>query len=333
MCSSDLVEQELTSKTLFTLGYVGSAGQHLQIIYDLNQPAASGTATANTKPYAGYYNGGPNGPFLNEGSQFATQALLGINQLNFEAASNYNSFQATLKQGVWKGLQGTIYYTWSKALDDASSSTTPMNSYNAHLDYGPSTFDNRHLISAFVYYDVPQLGHSMPKITKGWQLNSIYSFSTGTPISPAYSTNIDGTGELKDRPNYNGISPYVGGTQLATTSSSARTYRFLTATPANSFTAPASGTYGNEMRDNFFGPDFRTVDFSMFKHTPITERVMSELRVEIFNIFNFQNFANPTTTPTSSSFGLITQTRNGSGAPGIGNGEPFNIQFALKLTF
>ena len=71
----------------------------------------------------------------------------------------------------------------------------------------------------------------------------------------------------------------------------------------------------------------------MFKRTPVTERVMSEFRVEIFNIFNFNNFANPTVNPTSSSFGLITNTRNGSAAPGIGYGEPFNIQFALKLTF
>ncbi len=60
---------------------------------------------------------------------------------------------------------------------------------------------------------------------------------------------------------------------------------------------------------------------------------MSEFRVEIFNIFNFNNFANPTVTPTSGSFGLITNTRNGSGAPGIGYGEPFNIQFALKFSF
>jgi hypothetical protein len=60
---------------------------------------------------------------------------------------------------------------------------------------------------------------------------------------------------------------------------------------------------------------------------------MSELRVEIFNIFNFNNFANPAVNPSSSTFGLITNTRNGAAAPGIGYGEPFNIQFALKLSF
>jgi hypothetical protein len=71
----------------------------------------------------------------------------------------------------------------------------------------------------------------------------------------------------------------------------------------------------------------------VIKHTSITEKVSSEFRVEIFNIFNLHNFANPTTTPTSSSFGIITNTRNAANAPGIGSGEPFNIQFAGKISF
>jgi len=54
--------------------------------------------------------------------------------------------------------------------------------------------------------------------------------------------------------------------------------------------------------------------------------------VEMFNLFNQTNFANPGVSLNSaSSFGLITNTRNGSGAPGIGAGEPFNMQLALKL--
>jgi hypothetical protein len=167
------------------------------------------------------------------------------------------------------------------------------------------------------------------------------------PISPQYSTNVDGTGELKNRPNYNGTNAY-GGAQLSSSTSSGRQYRWLTnangaftcpgavSTTSNSASCPGSGitgVYGNERRDAFTGPNFRYVDFSVFKHTPITEKVMSEFRVEIFNIFNFNNFAAPSVNPTSSTFGLITNTRNGANAPGIGNGEPFNIQLALKISF
>jgi len=338
------LEQQLSKSTLWTIGYVGTFGQHLEVLYDLNQPLASGTATSNAKPYL-------QTSFPNENALYTGKALTGINQLNFAAASNFHSLQTTLRQTAWKGIQTTVNYVWSKSLDDASTNTTPMNSYNLHQDYGPSTFDNRHVITGFAYYTVPQLFHAMPRLTKGFQLNALYQYSTGTPISPVYSTNVDGTGELKDRPNYTGVSPYIGGTQLATSTATGRTYRFLQNLASNpsftcpgaavlSTTAPATcpgtgvtGVYGNEKRDNFYGPFFSTVDFSLFKHTPITERVMSEFRVEIFNIFNINNFANPTVTATSGSFGLVSATRNNAASPGIGVGEPFNIQFAFKLSF
>jgi hypothetical protein len=319
------VEQQLTKTTLFTAGYVGTFGQHLEVLYDINQPIASGTSTPNPRPYL-------QTTFPNENPTFAGKPLLGINQLNFAAASNFHSLQATVRQATWRGVQTTLNYTWSKSMDDVSSNTTPMNSYNLHQDYGPSTFDNRHLLNGFVYYSVPQLGHFMPRLTKGFQLNAIYTYSSGIPISPQYSTNIDGTGELKDRPNINPyVNPYTGST-LASSTATGRQYHWLT-NATGAFIAPATGTYGNERRDAYTGPNFRTVDFSMFKHTPVTEKVMSELRVEIFNIFNFNNFANPAVNPSSSTFGLITNTRNGAAAPGIGYGEPFNIQFALKLSF
>lgn len=321
------VEQQMSKTTLVTIGYVGSFGQHLEVLYDINQPVASGTATPNPRPYQQTV-------FPNENATFAGKPLLGINQLNFAGASNYHSLQATIRQAQWHGVQATLNYTFSKSLDDVSSNTTPMNSYNLHQDYGPSTFDNRNLVNGFVYYNVPQLIHYVPRLTKGFQLNAIYTYSTGTPISPQYSTNIDGTGELKDRPNYNGANAYAGN-YLNSSTSTGRNYRYLTSLATNPYlTAPAAGTYGNERRNAFSGPNFRTVDVSIFKHTPVTEHVMSEFRVEIFNVFNFNNFANPTSVnPTSSSFGLITNTRNGANAPGIGYGEPLNIQFALKLSF
>jgi hypothetical protein len=93
--------------------------------------------------------------FPNENPIFSAKPLLGINQLNFAASSNYNSLQATLRQAVWHGIQGTLNYTYGKSLDDSSTNTTPMNSYNLHQDYGPSTFDNRHLLNGFVYYNAP----------------------------------------------------------------------------------------------------------------------------------------------------------------------------------
>ena len=71
----------------------------------------------------------------------------------------------------------------------------------------------------------------------------------------------------------------------------------------------------------------------MFKSTTIRERLRAEFRVEIFNLFNRVNYANPSTTYSSSSFGQITATRNGGSAPGLGFGEPRNTQLGLRLVF
>jgi len=99
------------------------------------------------------------------------------------------------------------------------------------------------------------------------------------------------------------------------------------------FAKPAAGTYGNLGRDALYGPGFGSVDFSMFKNIPIKENIHAQFRVEIFNLFNRTNWANPTTTFTSSSFGELTQTKNASSAPGLGFGEPRNVQLALKIIF
>ena len=100
------------------------------------------------------------------------------------------------------------------------------------------------------------------------------------------------------------------------------------------FALPAPGTFGNERRNMLRGPGFSDVDFSVFKNTPITERVKTQLRIEMFNLFNRRNYPVPNATLSSGSFGRISDTIGDSiGATGIGAGEPFNVQLALKVVF
>jgi hypothetical protein len=99
------------------------------------------------------------------------------------------------------------------------------------------------------------------------------------------------------------------------------------------FALPAAGSLGNLGRNAIYGPSFFSIDPSAFKEFAIKEHLKAQFRVEVFNVLNWTNFANPTTTFNSGSFGTITNTRNGSGAPGLGFGEPRNVQFALKLVW
>jgi hypothetical protein len=78
------------------------------------------------------------------------------------------------------------------------------------------------------------------------------------------------------------------------------------------------------------------VDLSLIKNIPIyKERVRAQFRVEMFNIFNRTNLAQPLNNlGDGSSFGASVQTIGVSyGAPGIGSGEPYNTQLALKILF
>ena len=97
------------------------------------------------------------------------------------------------------------------------------------------------------------------------------------------------------------------------------------------FVNPSSG-FGSTSRNQFYGPGFGAVDFSIFKNTPITERIGTQFRVEIFNIFNRLNLGGPcNSVGCGSSNGLIFGTRHGGDSPGIGYGEPRNVQLALKV--
>ena len=103
-------------------------------------------------------------------------------------------------------------------------------------------------------------------------------------------------------------------------------------------------------RNSLVGPDFRSLDFAIFKRTPITERVNMEFRIEFFNLPNHPNFANPflpsfiadpfagggpnpATGRFTGSLPLTTTGDVGIGNPFLGGGGPRGIQLAAKFSF
>ena len=296
------LQRQLTAATLLQVGYVGSQGRKLAAVLDINQLANG------VRPLAAKY---PN--------------LTAINELNSIADSAYNSLQVSLRQKAWKGLSANINYTYSHALDDASSVGTPTNSYNLKNDWGSSTFDVQQALTGFISYDVPKWTKFAPRLTTGWQLNALITATSGSPVNLVAGTNVSATAEGKDRVDLIG-NPYAN---IPTLSNTLAVQYF---NPA-AFGKPATGTFGNLGRDVIYGPGFGSLDFSVFKKIPITERIAGQFRVEIFNLTNRTNWANPTATLTSATFGQLTQTKNGSSAPGLGFGEPRNIQLALKITY
>ncbi len=315
------LEQKLGPSLLATFGYVGSQARKQLLIRDQNQAALGssnlGTFAQNaTRPY---------------GAQFPYYGV--INEIDSAGTANYNSLQVTLKSTNYHGLTSQFAYTWAHNLDLISQyrNASPQDSFNIHGDYGNSDYDVRNTFVAYLNYGVPRLP-GPHWLGAGWQLNSLLTFRTGTPYSIYTGVDSSGTGENEDRATQTG--PQVAGDRRITNNSGVLQF-FTNGSTANpTFTTPINA-YGNSRRNQFYGPHYDDVDFSVFKDGHITERVGAQFRVEMFNLFNTINLAPPDNyLSDGSAFGQITQTIGYyNGAPGIGPGEPFNTQLALKLIF
>jgi hypothetical protein len=304
------VQRQLNRSMIAQVGYVGTRGRQLALMRDINAPPpnASGLIQAN-RPFAAQY-----------------PELAAINELVTIGRSSYNSLQVSLVQNGWHGLSGRLNYTLGHARDNGSEArnTLPMDSTNIDLDWGNSSFDIRHVFTAGLNYDVPAFVQS--RLGQGWQVNAILHFQSGQPFNVTTGTDRSGTGARVDRPNLVG-DPFDGVVQP--TSGQFKAYF----NPA-AFAVPPAGTYGNLPRNAYYGPGFKTVDLSVFKTTKLNGRVSLQARWEVFNVFNWINWANPgSSMSNSTSFGLLTNTSQGNNAPGIGSGEPRNMQLALKLIF
>ena len=311
------VQQQLSRNTLLQVGYVGSQARKLADKRDLNQPLPDPTGLLSENRRRPFYAQFPN--------------ISGITWLETAGNSQYNSFQTSLRSTGLHGMTGQISYTLAHARDDMSyaRNAEPQNSRCLKCDYGNSDFDIRHNLSAYAIYDVPTFIKSKPRLGGGWQLDAIFVAHTGTPFSVTTGTNVSNSFGGGDRVNLVG-HPFSGVTPVTNASGNyANGYQFFN--PA-AFALQSAGTYGNTMRNQFTGPGFGSIDFSIIKSTHITERVSAEFRVEIFNLFNQLNLSGPDTgIDDGASFGRIGGTVQSGNAPGIGNGEPRNVQLALKF--
>lgn len=311
------IEQSLSSNVIAQLGYVGSQGRHQLSIIDINQslPNADGV-DQTTRPYYSLY-----------------PTYSNINDIESIGNSNYNSLQATLRVNSYHHLSAQVAYTLSHALDDVSAfrGALPQDSTNFKNDYGQGDFDSRNTFVGDVSYLVP--GSSRWKAaTNGWQLNSTFSFHNGFPFTVLTDDQTDNTGENNQRANQIG-NPYSGYKKTGVNA------QWLN---ADAFADPAAGSWGTSHRNAYPSPGFGEVDFSVFKNTKIGERVNTQFRVELYNLFNRTNYAPPLgggsggynpNQATISTLQLYDTIGDFNGAPGIGAGEPFNTQFALKVTF
>lgn len=302
------VQQSLGKNVLLEVGYVGTLGRRLLIVYDINQATANADGLDQTSR-----------PYYAKFPQFGY-----INQLSGASSSSYQGLQATLKTQNWHGLEAQAAYAWSHSLDNGTDSAhLPQNSFKPKAEYGNSDFDARQNAKAEIVYQIPAPARGPKALIGGWEMSSNLFFQTGEPVTMYASGDISGTGEYADRavqvsnPN-KGVSRKFDSGGVTWFNSSA-------------FSNPDAGSYGTTRRNQYVGPGYGSVDLAALKEIPIHDRLHAQFRVEMFNIFNRVNLAPPSNS-VGSGLGISADTVGDyKGEPGIGPGEPFNTQLALKI--
>jgi hypothetical protein len=275
---------------------------------------------------------------------------------------NYNAMQLSLTRRMSRGLTMNAQYSLGESRGNTAGSNEALTAANnaralTDFDYdiGYNNFDVRHTFNLSALYE-----------KRGWQVGGIFNARSGLPVNVIVTrpdvVYTDGT-------NYF-LNPAVGRTAVINTpgGGASRNIRrpdvvpgvdpfiasggLLFLNPA-AFATPQPGTFGNLERNSIHGPNFRQVDLVLGKRLTIRGASNVELRMEVFNLFNADNFTNPVGTlpaalPTNAlteanklqpgqpytnaaagTFGTLTSTVGRT----VGLGTNRQVQFAFRLNF
>jgi len=287
---------------------------------------------------------------------------------------NYNAAFFSFTAKDWHGVTARSNFTWSRALgtgslQQSSSSITVVDPWNMHASYGTQPFDLRFVYSQLMVYQTPffrsQKGVA-GRVLGGWSISPLFTAQSGAPLQVNVGTgsNSDAQafGEIygnNNRAYENAVltGPYTGGNSAhynVTSSGRAGT----TGNPStggsglNIFADP-NATYAL-FRRPILGLDTSgggagvlrglpswSLDVTLSKEIRATERLGATLIIQVTNVLNHFQPANPTLNIDSpQTWGVITNqatTGNLSGIGGTADGvpaiNPRQMEFGLRVHF
>ncbi|HEY1336358.1 MAG TPA: TonB-dependent receptor [Bryobacteraceae bacterium] len=298
------LERQLWNGGGFEVQYLGSHSYHLDRSFYNNTPLPGPGPVNSRRPNPRF------GP---------------IRTINNDEIANYESMSTIFRQRMSRGLQIVASYTWAHTLDastDSNGGGTPMNPYWWKSDYGNSNWDVRHRFQTTFVYELPffkQGNHVLRYGLGGWQATGLITLQGGLPFNVSTGTDTANTASSGTyRPNlvHTATAECGRGHLIGCIDPTAFTVADLYPIAASNF------AYGSTGRNILRGPGSQTVNLSLAKNFPITERARFQFRCETYGLLNRANFGNPSATINTSSFGNIT------GASGTRT-----IQLGAKLQF
>jgi hypothetical protein len=250
----------------------------------------------------------------------------------------YDGLQLKLTQRAWRGLTGTVGYTFQKELSlgavapggGSYTSTLVNDVFNRPANKTISSLDQPQVLDVGANYVSPAVSDNklVRVVAKGWTIGTVLIYSSGYPISAPYSNNnlnalllrntsvatfenrVPGVPLFLKNLNCHCINPYTQ----------------LTLNPA-AWKDAAPGTFGTTP---IFMNDYRyrrrpSEALSLGRMVNLPREKAFELRMEFFNPFNRTNQADPSNTNAQATattgtagytggFGWINPAASGGGA-------------------
>jgi hypothetical protein len=247
-------------------------------------------------------------------------ALRTVGALSSSGYVEYNGLQMKFQRRSANHFSFMNSYTFGRAIDlnsDNDGTVTLTNIFDPEYNRGPADYDVTHTFSSNWIYELPWAAQ---RAWGGWQLSGILYLRSGIPFTVTQSQSMLSTGITNNRPN-----------QICDPVLSNPTIDKWFDTSCFQQVADTTGTFGNTGRNTVRGPGLRNVDASIIKNTKIGP-ISSELRLEIFNVFNTPQFNNPNGQLGNSQFGVISSIVASPSCATCGTTER-QIQLAMKLKF
>jgi hypothetical protein len=333
------IQRELMKNTTLEVDYIGSDSHKLTGLVDVN-------------PFLLPASGAPTTRLFNAQPGLTIDPKIGyvfsyLNEFSNVGKANYNSLvigltQRLTKMGPLGSMAMQLNFTHGKSIDTESgfrSTASSVPYYNHNLFRAPSDYDLPNYFNFQGSWNLPfdKISSHGKRFLGGWTLYPLVTYRSGQALNVKSGISTSAT-----RPGPSGagdpglveanlVSPLsFYDPHMVQKAGNSRTGNFYfdptaiqqpsTATP----TSPSQFTYGTLGRNAFRGPDRTNLDISISKKTNISRegRVALEIIGNAFNVLNHTEFANPTTSITSSTFGQISTTA-----------DPRILQLAARLTF
>jgi hypothetical protein len=316
------VEREIGSKTALSVGYVGSKDDRLAITGQWNTAKTPGLGTISQVRARTPF------PWYNTSAFYSTS----------QGTSSYNGLQVKLDHKFSSGLQYLASYTWSKAIGMGGSGLFDVengpggfsiwqNYYDLKSSRGVLAFSIPQMLTMEGQYTLPfgigqrYMNHGPAAYILGnWQANTAVQIRSGQP----YNLDVSGDVANIEAPAGDSWFTYERPNQVANPKLSHPTKNAAFNTAA--FQVPATGTFGNAGTSPLYSMHVANADMSLFKNFPIKERFSINLRAEIFNVFNIQNYGVPDTN-------VIQQDPNAGKITSTVSDSPREIQLGAHLNF